>query len=99
MGWGRFLLLGNLGQQLDISDQQNEIARLREELYRSRGPAGTVDVARLQAENDELRLYLAALVRLLAAKGVVRADEIRQMVDAVDAQDGTRDGRYRGNIT
>ena len=27
MGWGRFLLLGNIGQQLDLSDQKNEIEK------------------------------------------------------------------------
>ena len=29
MGWGRMLLLGNLGQQLDIEDQRREIQQLR----------------------------------------------------------------------
>jgi multidrug resistance efflux pump len=100
MGWGRFLLLGNLGQQLDISDQRNEIEDLKEELRRSRisSPAASSDIARLQAENDELRLYLAALVRLLTAKGLVSREEIRQVVNTVDAEDGTRDGRYQGDV-
>ena len=54
MGWGRYLLLGNLGQQLDIADQRDEIENLREELRRSRvsSPGSASDVARLQAEND-----------------------------------------------
>ena len=101
MGWGRFLLLGNLGQQLDISDQRNEIEDLKEQLRRSRSssPAASSDIARLQAENDELRLYLAALIRLLTAKGLVGREEIRQVVNAVDAEDGTRDGKYHGNVT
>jgi hypothetical protein len=100
MGWGRFLLLGNLGQQLDIVDQKAEIESLRDELRRSRtsSPVATGDIARLQAENDELRLYLAAIVRLLTAKGIVRPEEIKQVVNVIDAQDGTRDGRYEGNI-
>jgi len=29
MGWGRKLLLGNVGQQLDISDLGNEVARMQ----------------------------------------------------------------------
>ena len=29
MGWGRMLLLGNVGQQLDIRDLNNEIARMQ----------------------------------------------------------------------
>jgi hypothetical protein len=58
MGWGRFFLLGDLGQQLDLSDQRSEIENLREELYKSRITSGASggDVKRLQAENDELRL-------------------------------------------
>ena len=101
MGWARYLLLGDLGQQLDLADQRSELENLREELRRARrvSAAGTDDVARLQAENDELRLYLAALVRLLTTKGIVRPEEIRQVVDIIDAQDGTRDGRYEGGIT
>ncbi|MCX7006315.1 MAG: hypothetical protein NTY53_03545 [Kiritimatiellaeota bacterium] len=100
MGWGRYLLLGDLGQQLDLSDQKEEIAQLREELQRSRsaGAAPTGEIARLQAENDELRLYLAALVRLLVTKGVVTPGEIKQCVDAIDSADGARDGRYSGPI-
>jgi hypothetical protein len=101
MGWGRFLLLGNLGQQLDIVDQKAELESLREELRHSRlsSPEAAGDVARLQAENDELRLYLAALVRLLTTKGIVTREEIKRVVDLVDAQDGARDGRYKGSVT
>jgi hypothetical protein len=101
MGWARYLLLGDLGQQLDLADQKSELEHLREELRRSRGvsAAGPDEITRLQAENDELRLYLAALVRLLTTKGIVRSEEIRQVVDILDAQDGARDGRYGGRIT
>ncbi len=100
MGWGRFLLLGNLGQQLDISDQRNEIEDLKQQLRRSRVSSPPVgdDIARLQAENDELRLYLAALVRLLTAKGLVSREEIRRVVNTVDAEDGTPDGKYQGDV-
>ncbi len=100
MGWGRFLLLGNLGQQLDIQDQNQEIQNLRRELVMSRASAGggKEDFERLQAENDELRLYLAAVVQLLVSKGVISRDELRRVVDAVDAEDGEKDGRYNGPL-
>ena len=32
MGWGRWLLLGDLGQQMDLADHQAEIDNLKEEL-------------------------------------------------------------------
>jgi multidrug resistance efflux pump len=98
MGWGRYFFLGDLGQQLDLADQRDEIASLREELRRNRAASSGADVAQLQAENDELRLYLAAIVRLLTSKGIVSRDELRRVVDAIDAQDGRRDGRYKGRV-
>jgi hypothetical protein len=100
MGWGRYLLLGNIGQQLDLSDQKQEIDTLRNELRCSRVSSGGVnDVAQLREENDELRLYLTALVRLLTSKGVVTREELESIVAAVDAEDGRRDGRFTGPIT
>ncbi len=100
MGWGRYLLLGNLGQQLDLEDQRQEIESLRSQLTGSRASSrgGKEDLERLQADNDELRLYLAAIVRLLISKGLVSREEMQQVVDAVDAEDGSRDGRYRGDL-
>ena len=99
MGWGRFLLLGNLGQQLDLSDQQREMEDLRDELRRMRSSqADATTLAELRAENDELRLYLTALMRLLATKGVVTREELEQIVVAIDAEDGEIDGGHRGPV-
>jgi Tfp pilus assembly protein PilO len=99
MGWGRFLLLGDLGQQLDLSDQRREMRDLRAELRRTqRSQADATTLAELRAENDELRLYLTALMRLLATKGVVTREELEQIVEAIDAEDGESDGGRRGPI-
>jgi hypothetical protein len=102
MGWGRFFLLGDLGQQLDLSDQRAEIDRLRQEMLRSRsagsGSGSAAETRRFQAENDELRLYLAAVIRILVSKRVVTQAEIRQIVDVIDAEDGTVDGKFTGNL-
>jgi hypothetical protein len=100
MGWGRYFLLGDLGQQLDLSDQREEIDRLRQEMLRSRsaGSGSTDELRRLHAENDELRLYLAAVIRVLISKRVVTQAEIRQIVDAIDAEDGTADGKFSGDL-
>ena len=101
MGWGRYLLLGNLGQQLDLSDQKAEIERLRDELRQRRestpDPAGPL--RRIQQDNDELRLYLAAIVRILTSKGTITAEELKQVVEIIDAEDGSADGRFSGPIT
>jgi hypothetical protein len=102
MGWGRYFLLGDLGQQLDLSDQKAEIDRLRQEMLRSRstgsGSGSAAEIRRLQTENDELRLYLAAVIRILVSKRVVTQAEMRQIVNAIDAEDGTVDGKFTGDL-
>lgn len=107
MGWGRLLLLGNIGQQLDLSDRKAEIDELRLELEQNRaltmgkpvdlGPLER-EVRTLHNENDELRLYLTAIVRLLVSKGTVTQEELIEIVNAVDSEDGLPDGRYSGNV-
>ena len=99
MGWGRYLLLGNLGQQMDIADQREQMDRMRGILRsRARRGASRKDVERLEGEVDELRLYLAALVRLVVARGVITEEELRALVAAVDAEDGAADGRHGGKV-
>jgi hypothetical protein len=56
------------------------------------------NIEQLQAENDELRLYLAAIVRLLISKGLVSNEEMSQVVYAIDAEDGKIDRKYKGPI-
>lgn len=53
-------------------------------------------VSVLALENDRLRLYCAALARLLLKKGVVSVEEISAMIDTVDLEDGVADGRLKG---
>jgi regulator of replication initiation timing len=102
MGWGRMLLLGNWGQQMDIEDQRREIESLRSQMGSSTGTQDVTTlksrVAQLEKENDELRLYLASLVRYLGHKGVLRQDEFRTLVETIDVEDGNADGGYRGKI-
>ena len=100
MGWGRYFLLGNLGQQLDLSDHEAEIAQLRSEIAnRSFGEeTSSQRLDWLRQENEELKLYLVSLMRLLVSKGVVSREEVQRMVEAVDAEDGHKDGRYGGDV-
>lgn len=95
MGWGRMLLLGNIGQQLDIRDTQAALRSLDERLRASgKFDAETSRFLHDQARDfHELRLHHAALVALLLEKGVVTREEIAQLVDQVDRSDGQADGR------
>lgn len=82
------LLLGNIGQQLDIGDLNNAIAGMQsavaqnENVDTEQGRA----IGRLKKENQELKLYLATLLRLLAAKGVLTPEEIEITVRAIETE-------------
>ena len=86
MGWGRMLLMGNVGQQLDIGDVENAVTEMQSaflanqqvDLKQQRSIAG------LQRENEELKLYLATVVRLLVSKGVLKPEEVEATVNAIE---------------
>lgn len=82
MGWARTLLLGDIGNRLDIEDNEERVAQLRAELRRQRQTDADQDVVinLLADENDQLKLAIAGLARLLVDKGVASADEIESIV-------------------
>ncbi len=100
MGWGRTLLLGDIGNRLDIADCESEITAIKRDLH------GKVDVdrsqdrelAELREDTDELKLYLAAVIRLLIRKGVLRREEISKFVELIDAEDGRVNGRMTRDL-
>ena len=100
MGWGRTFLLGDIGNRLDIAECEQDIKILKESLMQihQEGQSQDAELMALQRDNDQLKLYIAALIRLLISKGVLSQDEIRKMVDIIDAEDGALDGKTRNNI-
>jgi hypothetical protein len=80
------LLLGNVGQQLDIGDLNEEIAGMRNAVASNEGVDREQEqrIEQLQRENRELKLYLATLVRLLTSKGVLKAEEVSVIVQAIE---------------
>ena len=100
MGWGRTFLLGDIGNRLDIDDCEQDIRVLKESLMAMHDEGQKIDSELLSVsrENDQLKLYIAALIRLLTTKGVLNADEIRRMVDIIDGEDGAMDGKARNGI-
>ena len=99
MGWLRYFFLGDFGQQLDLHQHEADIAKLKKQLDTQKGPVATKDALKaLRRENDELKLYVVALLRLLIAKKVATVEEIRALVDVIDREDGAADGRYEGEI-
>jgi hypothetical protein len=100
MGWGRTLFLGDIGNRLDIEDVEKDISTLRNEIGSAfrRDMSQDETIRKLVAENAELKLYLASLVRLLTRNGTISRDELAAVVDAIDAEDGQADGRYEGKV-
>jgi hypothetical protein len=98
MGWGRWLLLGDLGQQMDLAAHQAEIERLKEQIQSNQAVPSSIEhrLEILQRENDELKLYLAAVIRLMLSKKLAPPDEIKTVVAAVDREDGTEDKKFSG---
>lgn len=86
MGWGRMMLLGNIGQQMDIGDLNKAIAEMQSASLENRQTdlKQELGIAGLRRENRELKMYLATVIRLLVAKGVLSADEMRAVVQAIE---------------
>lgn len=100
MGWGRTFFLGDIGNRLDIADTERAVAELKREINKAQRQDRSQDetLRRLVAENTELKLYLAALMRLLVTKGAISRDELTSVVEAIDAEDGRADGRFSGPL-
>ncbi len=100
MGWGRMLLLGDWGQQMDLEDHRDSITKLAKQNSRLRqtGESQAERVAHVERENDELKLYLASMIRLLVNKGVCSKEELARFVEVVDASDGSADGKFGGEV-
>jgi len=100
MGWGRTFLLGDVGNRLDISDCEADIRVLKESLMEihQEEQAKDTELMILKRENDELKLYIASIIRLLTNKGMLAQEEIVKMVDIIDGEDGAMDGKARGGV-
>ena len=100
MGWGRTLLLGDIGNRLDIEDTERDIGSLRRKILGAFDQNMSQDkkIDALISENAELKLYLASVVRLLVTKGMISPEELAAVVEKVDAEDGSVDGQYDGEI-
>jgi len=100
MGWGRTLLLGDIGNRLDIEDTEREITKLSRKLFKASLSDMSQDqkIDTLIKENAELKLYFVSVIRLLRAKETLSKEDLKAMVEAVDAEDGSSDGKYEGSI-
>jgi len=82
------LLLGNVGQQLDLDDLNGEIAGMQGAFLENQQVdlQQAQSIALLRRENQELKLYLATLLRLLVSKGVLKPEEVETTVRAIETE-------------
>ena len=80
------LLLGNVGQQMDIDELTDYLNKAVAEMNQNQtlDRQQSAEIARLKAENQELKLYVLGLIRLLSAKKVISEAEVNQLVIAID---------------
>jgi hypothetical protein len=82
------LLMGNVGQQLDIGELENAVGEMQSAFLENQ--RSDLDQARhiaaLRRENQELTLYLATVVRLLVSKGVLQPAEVETIVRAIEPE-------------
>ncbi len=80
------LLLGNVGQQLDIDDIEDDMVQLRARITGQQSTDRSQDEARstLWREVTDLELVVGELARLPVANGALPAEAVRQLVRGVD---------------
>ncbi len=91
MGWGRTLLLGDIGNRLDIADTEEDIRALRRRVSAKARTDRAQDerLDALEQENEQLKLYLASLIRLLVSKGNLTRDELAAFVDVIESEEAS----------
>jgi hypothetical protein len=82
-------------QHTQIDKARDEARGVREALHAARTGGSSVDVARLEAQLEELALGVKALQRMLVAKGLCTSEEFAAKLLEIDKEDGVQDGRLR----
>ncbi|QUE52811.1 hypothetical protein KBB96_07930 [Luteolibacter ambystomatis] len=91
----RTMLLGDIGNRLDIQDAENNISALQSHAASAAKAVGnqTATIARLKNELARQKLAVTALTRFLIAKGLVSEAELQEFIHDVDSEDGIVDGK------
>ncbi len=87
MGWGRTLLLGDWGTQMNLDDLEREVSSLHAYFQNNQQSAASQAQAmqQLSDENHKLKLCIGALTRVLLAKNIVTHEELGSVGDMIDA--------------
>lgn len=101
MGWARTLLLGDIGNRLDIADAEASIESLQRTQQRATNAlqAKEREVSVLKDELGRQKLAIQALTRFLVEKQVITAGELEDFIAEIDAEDGVVDGKMEIDST
>jgi hypothetical protein len=83
MGLGRWLLLGDLDQQIVLEELRQSLATLRAD-GTLRDPFQDQRLLQLQAENDALQLCVAMLIRMLQSQSLLSAEQVDTLAKAIE---------------
>lgn len=94
MGWMKTLLLGDIGNRLDIQDNERDIASIRRKQQHTFKTLRNRDqqIQALQKDLSEQKLAMQALTHFLINKGILQKDELQKFVEAIEAKDEVGDG-------
>lgn len=86
MGWGRTLLLGDIGTQLNVADVERDLEQVKDYLRSEHADHDSLEsaVSQLQAENRDLKMYMATLIRMMVDKEILSQDDLKRFVDLLD---------------
>jgi len=95
MSWVRWLLHDDPEKRPDLRDRKAQIAQLEQRMRtaRNRDTAIVDELRRLTVENNELKLYVAAIFRLLLDKRYIMPCELDEVIREIDLEDGVVDGQ------
>ena len=95
MGWMRTLLLGDIGNRLDIADAERSVSALRQSQQRTVKNLHARDrqIENLKDELERQKLAIQALTRFLVQKDLIDDQELQEFIESVDAEDGIVDGK------
>ena len=83
MGWTRFLLLGDIGQQLELNEHAERLSRMvRRRHDHGKDHEQDERLHELEAEVMQLNAALAAVVDIVRAKGIANDQEIAKALES-----------------
>ncbi|MGC6459410.1 MAG: hypothetical protein ACON4R_13700 [Akkermansiaceae bacterium] len=95
MGWLKTILLGEIGNRMDIDRNEESLNLLRKQQAidaRTRHRKD-LDIQRLESQLARQNLAIQALTRFLVKEGIVSREKLDEFIEIVDIEDGVVDGK------